>query len=321
MPCRIVARACRARLLVPSGALLMACAAALCSCGAGAPVAEPTSSPADTATAAPTGEPVATPTPLPTPTPLATPTPSPPPSETPGPTATRAPTPTQVPTTAPTPSATAVPTPTPRPTQPPTQPAIVVTRGTTQLRRVALTFDAGSDRGSAAEILDYLAAKAIPASFGMTGLWALDNPDLVARMVDEGHVLINHTYDHPHMETLDTAKRLDQLARAESAVQTITGSTMVPWFRPPYGAYNTQVLVDVATAGYHYAVMWTVDSLGWQGLDPALVTQRCLEGAVNGAIYLMHVGALSTDWEALPGIVEGLRAGGYQFVTVPEVIR
>ncbi|MEX0795244.1 MAG: polysaccharide deacetylase family protein [Acidimicrobiia bacterium] len=185
---------------------------------------------------------------------------------------------------------------------------------------VSLTFDAGSDRGFGEEILDFLAGQGISASFGMTGTWAESNPDLVQRMVAEGHTLMNHTYNHPHMETLTTAERLDQLERTEAIIFDLTGTTMIPYFRPPYGAYNNQVLADVGAAGYHYSIMWTVDSLGWKGIPAAEVTERCLSGAQPGAIYLLHVGAQSTDFAALPAIVSGLVEAGYQFATIPELI-
>ncbi len=98
---------------------------------------------------------------------------------------------------------------------------------------VSLTFDAGSDRGFGEEILDYLAGQGISATFGMTGTWAETNSDLVRRMIDEGHTLMNHTYNHPHMATLATADRLDQLQRTEAIVFDLTGTTMIPYFRPP----------------------------------------------------------------------------------------
>jgi peptidoglycan/xylan/chitin deacetylase (PgdA/CDA1 family) len=183
-----------------------------------------------------------------------------------------------------------------------------------------LTFDAGSDRGFAEEILDYLSDQAISVTFGMTGVWAETNPDLVKRMVDEGHTLMNHTYNHPHMETLSTAERVDQLERTERIIVDLTGTSTVPYFRPPYGAYNNQVLADVGAAGYRYSIMWTVDSLGWKGLPAPEVAERTLSGAEPGAIILLHVGAKSTDFEALPSIVSGLRDAGYQFVTIPELI-
>lgn len=199
-------------------------------------------------------------------------------------------------------------------------PSVLVWKADTGERFVSLTFDAGSDRGFAEEILDFLSDQGIAASFGMTGVWAETNPDLVVRMVEEGHTLMNHTYNHPHMETLSTAERLDQLERAEAIVFDLTGTAMSPYFRPPYGAYNNQVLADVGASGYGYSIMWTVDSLGWKGIPAAEVTERCLSRAEPGAVFLLHVGAKSTDSAALPAIVSGLREAGYQFATIPELI-
>ena len=196
----------------------------------------------------------------------------------------------------------------------------MVTRIATNERVVALTFDAGSDRGYAREILDTLAAHGINASFGMTGTWAESNPDLLQRMVDEGHDLINHTYNHPHMETLSTAERLWQVARAEEIINEITGTTTKPYFRPPYGSYNNQVLVDVGGAGYRYSVMWTVDCLGWKGLPPADVAARCINALQPGAIILMHVGAASTDYAALEDIISAIDRGGYRYATIKELL-
>lgn len=198
--------------------------------------------------------------------------------------------------------------------------AALVTRVPTSELVVALTFDAGSDRGFAAEIMDTLAAHDIRASFGMTGRWAESNPDLLRRMVEEGHALINHTYDHPHMETLSTEQRLWQLARAEEIVNGVTGTTTKPYFRPPYGSYNNQVLIDVASAGYRYSVMWTVDCLGWKGIPASDVAARCEDALQPGAILLMHVGAASTDYAALEDIIAAIDRGGYRYATIPELL-
>lgn len=200
-------------------------------------------------------------------------------------------------------------------------PAVVVDRGTSGRHEVALTFDAGSDVGYAAEILDLLAAEGIRASFGITGAWAQEHPELVVRVAAEGHLLMNHTQTHPHLTQLATADRLTELEAADAVVAASIGRTMRPWFRPPFGDSDASVLADVALAGYRYSVTWTIDSLGWQGLAPADVTRRCLDRAVDGAIVLMHVGSQSTDVAALPDVIAGLRADGYAFVTIEQLVR
>jgi peptidoglycan/xylan/chitin deacetylase (PgdA/CDA1 family) len=192
---------------------------------------------------------------------------------------------------------------------------------------VALTFDAGSDAGWTTEILDVLAANHLRASFGVTGRFAEANPALVRRMVAEGHVVMNHSYDHPSFTgrstneaPLTTAQRLDQLRRADDAIAAASGARTAPWFRPPYGDEDASVRADVASAGYRYEIMWTVDSLGWRGAGVDEITSRCLDGAGNGVIYLFHVGAASADHAALQAVIDGLRARGLGFATVAELL-
>jgi peptidoglycan/xylan/chitin deacetylase (PgdA/CDA1 family) len=185
---------------------------------------------------------------------------------------------------------------------------------------MVLTFDSGADRGYAAQILDTLKAKGVKAVFGMTGQWAQQNPDLVKRMVAEGHQLINHSWDHPDFTTISTSQRVDQLQRTQQLIQQLTGYDVRPYFRPPYGAYNTSVLDDLAANGYRYSIMWTVDTLGWNGASVATITSRTLNAAAPGAIVLMHVGAASQDAAALPGIIDQLRARGYRFDTVAHLL-
>ena len=181
--------------------------------------------------------------------------------------------------------------------------------------------------GFTARILDALDRSAIPATFGITGTWAESNPDLVRRIAADGHVVMNHTYAHRSFTgvsatpaLLGTAERQADVERTEEIVRRLTGSTTRPWFRSPYGDYDASVNAAVGAIGYRYNVLWTVDSLGWQGLTPAAITARCLDGAAPGAIFLFHVGAASQDAAALPGIVAGLRERGYEFGTIADVI-
>jgi peptidoglycan/xylan/chitin deacetylase (PgdA/CDA1 family) len=205
--------------------------------------------------------------------------------------------------------------------------ARVVHRGSVDRNFIALSFDAGSDAGYTAQILATLRERGVRASFGITGKWAEQNPDLLRQIVADGHHLINHTYDHDSFTGLSTrrgpmssaARRL-QLERTEAAVRRIAGVEIGRYFRPPYGDYDASVNVDVAASGYAYNVMWTVDSFGWNGLSANGIVERCLSRAVPGAIYIFHVGGQSQDGPALQRVIDGLRARGYTLGTVADLI-
>ncbi|MFW6074833.1 MAG: polysaccharide deacetylase family protein [Chloroflexota bacterium] len=181
---------------------------------------------------------------------------------------------------------------------------------------IALTFDAGADRGYAEEILNTLQEKRVAATFGMTGIWAEANPDLIRRMHAEGHHLINHSWNHPSFPAITSAERRDQLERTDNLIYSQIGVHLTPYFRPPYGEYDDSVLADLAANGYIFNIMWTVDTLGWLGYSDSQILQRVLDGASPGAIMLMHVGAQSRDAFALPDMIDTLRARGYRFATV-----
>ena len=206
-------------------------------------------------------------------------------------------------------------------------PALVVNRGTATRRSVALTFDAGADRGYAELILDVLRDYGVRASFGMTGVWAEKNPDLVWRMANEGHRFINHSYDHDSFTGFSTNRRAQsreqrfaQLDRTEETIQRITGATTLPFFRSPFGDTDASVLRDIGERGYWYNVLWTVDSRGWMRYSAGAIIQRCLAEAQPGAIYVMHVGIESQDGPALASIITGLSDRGYSFETIDEIL-
>jgi peptidoglycan/xylan/chitin deacetylase (PgdA/CDA1 family) len=215
------------------------------------------------------------------------------------------------------------------PTQPPGSgdPAVLIRVGNTSRNTVAFTFDAGSDAGYTSMILDTLRDNGITASFGMTGNWANTYPDLLRRIVNEGHTLINHSYTHKSFTgdstgaaPLTQAERWDEIDRTEAAIQALTGATSKPYFRPPYGDFDQSVNEDVGAHGYAYNIMWTVDSRGWLGISAPEITQRCLEMATAGAIYVFHVGAASQDGPALQSLIDGLRADGYAIGDINSVL-
>lgn len=201
--------------------------------------------------------------------------------------------------------------------------AHTITMLPTTRKIVALTFDAGADAGYTAQILDTLATHGIKGSFGVTGHWAEENPDLLRRIANEGHLIINHTYTHrsftgqsPRTAPLSYDERASELSRTEAAIGTMSGASTLPYFRPPYGDEDQSVLEDVWSLGYTENVMWSVDSLGWDGLSQDQIVQRCVQGLHPGAIYLFHVGSASQDGLALPSLIEKLRARDYGFATI-----
>lgn len=204
----------------------------------------------------------------------------------------------------------------------------VVEYGESDRREIALTFDAGADTGYAAKILDVLKERGAKASFGMTGVWAEANPDLVKRMVDEGHMLFNHSWDHPSFtgastqsEPLSTDERLRQLRDTEDIVRDLTGYDMLPYFRPPYGDIDDSVLTDLETAGYSVTVMWSCDTRDSLGASSAEILITCIEDAQPGRIVLLHVGYQSAAYEALPAMLDSLQERGFAFVTVEQMLQ
>jgi peptidoglycan/xylan/chitin deacetylase (PgdA/CDA1 family) len=200
-----------------------------------------------------------------------------------------------------------------------------VSRGSTIGKRVALTFDAGSDDASAAAIVATLHANNVPGSFFVTGRFAESYPSSLRTLATAGSVY-NHSYSHPSFtgvsspDHLSTAQMLDQIERAEAAISAVTGHTTKPYFRPPYGDQNAAVNQVLGQAGFRYDVLWTIDSKGWKGVAPDQVVQNVLTQAVPGAIVAMHVGTGATDAAALQRVIDGLRAQGYTPVPLSALI-
>lgn len=217
----------------------------------------------------------------------------------------------------------------PPPPPPPDGSLLTIARGPSDRLEVALTFDAGADTGYAADILDLLSDYGIKATFGMTGVWAESNPELVQRIANEGHQLINHTYDHASFTGISTGVEpqtyesiLSQLDRTEQIVRDLTGYEMKPYVRPPYGDIGPMTSGFLIEAGYYLNVMWTCDSYGWKGWDAAQIVAHCTTDIGPGEIILLHVGASAPgDFESLPGMISTFTDLGYSFVTVEQMLQ
>ena len=217
----------------------------------------------------------------------------------------------------------------PAPPNPGTGLSSLVEGGSNARLEVALTFDAGSDAGNAAELLDLLRAEGIFVTFGMTGLWAQANPELVQRMVNEGHQLINHSWDHPSLtgattglSPLTSEQIAEQLDATETLVRDLTGYEMRPYFRPPFGDYDEASLKYLYDLGYPFSVLWTCDSHGWDGWSGQEIVDYCTTNIRAHEILLLHVGSQAPgDFEAVPGLIQFFRENGYGFVTVEQMLQ
>ena len=158
--------------------------------------------------------------------------------------------------------------------------------GSADQKILYLTFDCGYENGNTAAILDTLKSQQVPAAFFVTGHYLEQSPDLIARMVQEGHIVGNHTYSHPNMSKISTKETLQkELEKNEALYQDITGQPMPKYYRPPAGKYSIENLQNAKALGYK-TMFWSLAYVDWlqddqptreQAFDKLLPrTHRCV---------------------------------------------
>ncbi len=196
-----------------------------------------------------------------------------------------------------------------------------VTKGNTANKVVALTFDDGSDGTNINKILGILANNNIKATFFLTGAGAAHHPASIKNITNQGHAIGNHSYSHPDFSKLTAGQMKTELDKAESTIKNITGKTTKPLFRAPFGTVNSAVLAGVGAAGYTHTVQWNIDTVDWKGVSSTAITDKVVNNIVPGSIVLMHTGAGASGTPgALPGMISKLKAKGYSFVTVQQLL-
>lgn len=185
--------------------------------------------------------------------------------------------------------------------------------GDTSKKIVYLTFDEGYENGYTSKILDVLKQNNVRAVFFITGPYLNKHQDLVERMVNEGHVVGNHTIHHPSLPNLSEAELEEEILGLDRAFKEKFGKSMT-YLRPPKGEYNERTLSITQKLGYKN-MFWSFAYDDWhrdkvRGADYA--TDIVLRNLHNGAIFLLH--AVSKDnTDALDSIIKGARARGYEF--------
>ena len=203
---------------------------------------------------------------------------------------------------------------------------IVYWHGDSARNKIALTFDDGPQDIYTPQALDILKKHNVKATFFLIGKNVEVSPGLAKRIVDEGHVVGNHTYNHSDLRLHNQMQIRQQIEKTGKAIFDATG--VKPYlFRSPYGFYNNVVVQEAESLGYTI-IQWSVSGLnGRQDASFSKIVHRVVDNIQNGSIILLHDGnRLSSKKnrsqivKALPIIIETLQKKGYQLVTVDELL-
>lgn len=185
-----------------------------------------------------------------------------------------------------------------------------------------LTFDAGYENGNMSAILDALKKHQAPAAFFVVGNFIESEPDLIQRMVAEGHTVGNHTYSHPDMSKISTVETFTQeLEGVEKLYEKITGQAMTKYYRPPQGKYSEMNLQTAKDLGYK-TFFWSLAYVDWY-VDDQPSKEEAFEkllGRIHpGAIVLLH-STSSTNAEILDELLGKWEEMGYTFKSLNDLV-
>ena len=191
----------------------------------------------------------------------------------------------------------------------------------TDKNELFLTFDAGYENGHTAKILDTLKKHNVKATFFVVGNFIETSPDLVKRMVKEGHLVGNHTFTHPDMSEIATEEAFHQeLSKLEDLYEKTTGKKMKKYYRPPQGKYSESNLKMAKEMGYH-TIFWSLAYVDWYESDQP-TREEALEKMVPrihpGAIVLLH-STSATNAQVLDELLTRWEEKGYSFKRVDQL--
>ncbi|WP_087975149.1 delta-lactam-biosynthetic de-N-acetylase [Oceanobacillus rekensis] len=188
-------------------------------------------------------------------------------------------------------------------------------------KTIYITFDNGYEQGYTEEILDVLKKESVPATFFVTGHYVKSEPDLIKRMVEEGHIIGNHSYHHPDFTILTKDAIQKELETLEAAVADISDQKEIKFLRPPRGLFNEKTLQWANELGLVH-VFWSLAFIDWnvaeqKGSDYAF--EQIMAQVHPGAIVLLH--AVSSDnAEALERTIQELKKQGYSFRSLDDLL-
>lgn len=193
--------------------------------------------------------------------------------------------------------------------------------GNTQEKVIYLTFDAGYENGYTPAILDALKAHHVPATFFVVGHYLETAPELVKRMVEEGHTVANHTYHHPDMSAIEDITSFGkELQAVETAYETLIGQPMKKFYRPPQGKYSEKNLQMANELGYH-TFFWSLAYVDWY-VDKQPTAEQAFDKLLTrihpGAIVLLH-STSATNAAILDELLTKWEEMGYTFGDLQDI--
>jgi len=187
----------------------------------------------------------------------------------------------------------------------------------TQEAKVALGINCAWDNADIPKLISVLEQYNVKATFFVVGDWCDKYPESVKALYNAGHEIGSHSDTHADMAKLDEAGIVRELEDSADKIEAITGRRP-NLFRPPSGSYSSEMIAIVEREGF-YPIQWDCDSIDYKDPTAAQMQERILKKLRNGSIMLFHSGAANTP-DALPQIIEAVRAKGYVFVPVSQLI-
>ncbi|MDN4495025.1 polysaccharide deacetylase family protein [Ureibacillus aquaedulcis] len=194
-------------------------------------------------------------------------------------------------------------------------------RGDPNKKIIYLTFDSGFENGYTESILDTLKEEKVPATFFLTGHYLTSATDLVKRMIDEGHIIGNHSYGHPDMSKLSEEGLLEEWQKFDKTLKDTTGMKRTYYVRPPKGIFSEKVLEVGNINGYTH-IFWDTAFVDWHD-DSSVGWQYAYDELMNqlhpGALILLHTVA-KHNADALPRFIEDAKKEGYSFASLDDLV-
>lgn len=187
----------------------------------------------------------------------------------------------------------------------------------TEENNVSISFDAAWGSEKTLKILHILDTYEVKATFFLVGFWVDEHPELVSEIKNRGHLIGNHSTNHPHFNKLSTDEKIMEIDTCGKKIEEVTGQ-YPEYFRAPFGEYDNDMMTILEEKKI-YGIQWSVDSLDWKGIEGKVIADRVLGKVNKGDIILCHNDS-EHILEALPLIILGVKNKGLKFVSIDQLI-